>query len=37
MKRKIYKMVLEMILRDRDELSLTPKQKSQVESLIKKM
>lgn len=33
---KLYKMVLKMILKDRNELSLTSKQKSQVESLIKK-
>ena len=33
---KFYKMVLKMILKDRNELSLTSKQKSQVESLIKK-
>ena len=35
-KRKLYKIVLKMILKDRNELSLTSKQKSQVESLIKK-
>ena len=35
-KLKLYKMVLKMILKDRNELSLTSKQKSQVESLIKK-
>ena len=33
---KFYKMVLKMILKDRNELSLTSKQKSQVESLINK-
>ena len=36
MKRKFYKMVLKMMLKDRNKLSFTPKQKSQVESLIKK-
>lgn len=37
MKRKLYKALLKMILKDRDKLSLTGKQKSQVENLIKKM
>lgn len=37
MKRKFYKLVLQMILKDKDKLSLTSKQKSQVEALIKKV
>lgn len=36
MKRKLYRFVLKMILKDQ-EIDLTGKQKSQVESLIKKM
>ena len=36
MKYKIYETVLKMILKDKDELSLTRKQKSQIESLISK-
>ena len=36
MKYKIYETVLKMILKDKDELSLTGKQKSQIESLISK-
>ena len=34
MKRRIYKAVLTMMLKDKDELSLTGKQISQIESLI---
>lgn len=36
MKTKIYKLVLNMMLKDREELNLTGKQKSQIENLIKK-
>ena len=36
MKRKLYRFVLKMILKDQEELGLTSKQKSQVESLMKK-
>lgn len=35
-KRKIYSIVLKMMLRDEGELLLTGKQKSQLESLINK-
>lgn len=36
MKRKLYKIVLNMILQDKEKLNLTGKQKSQIENLIKK-
>ena len=36
MKKMIYKIVLNMMLKDRNELNLTGKQKSQIENLIKK-
>lgn len=37
MKLLFYRIALKWILRDRDELELTGKQKSQVEVLLKKM
>lgn len=36
MKQKIYKIVLKMMLKDNDKLSLTGKQKGQIKSLIEK-
>lgn len=36
-KLKLYKIALEMIIRDRDKVFLTGKQKSQFENLIRKI
>lgn len=36
MKKMIYRTILGMMLKDKDKLSLTGKQKSHIESLIKK-
>lgn len=36
MKRKLYKIILNMMLKDKEELNLTGKQKSQIECLIRK-
>lgn len=35
MKRMLYRTILKMMLKDKDDLHLTGKQKSQIESLIK--
>lgn len=37
MKRRIYRLVLKLILKDRDKLSLTGKQKNHIECLIQKI